>query len=159
MQAGRAVRIGPGLDPPATRPPIGGMKTLPIVLAVAAALAAPAGLAAQSPTATPASYTTEQAERGREAYRASCLVCHAEDLGGSDQAPPLAGDYFTSSWGGHSVGELLAFVKENMPLTRPSSLDDATYAAIVAYLLSMNGAEPGRAQLAMDSPGVVPAGN
>ena len=133
------------------------MKTLAVLApALAAALLAPPALAAQSPAAPPASFTAAQAETGREAYRANCLVCHGEDLDGSDQAPPLAGDYFESSWGGHSVGELLEFVKDNMPLMRPGSLDDETYAALVAYLLSVNGGQPGSTALAMDSPGVVP---
>ena len=129
------------------------MRGLRKTLVVAGACALlPTALAAQ---AAPASYTAAQAEAGAEAYQAHCAECHMADLSGGDEAPPLTGGYFASSWGGSPVRQLLQFVRENMPLTRPGSLDEQTYVALVAYLLSRSGAPAGETPLAPEAEGVV----
>ena len=51
--------------------------------------------------------------------------------------------------------QLLQFVRENMPLTRPGSLDEQTYVALVAYLLSRSGAPAGETPLVPEAEGVV----
>ena len=40
-----------------------------------------------------------QAAAGRAAYQANCASCHFRDLGGRNEAPPLAGPNFMSAWG------------------------------------------------------------
>ena len=115
-------------------------------------MAAPCGVAGQAPVAT---YETTQAESGAEAYRANCAACHRPDLSGGVEGPPLAGEYFASMWGGRPVTDLLTFVRDNMPLSRPRSLDEKTTLALIAYLLAKNGAPAGNAPLAAGSEGVI----
>jgi cytochrome c553 len=80
----------------------------------------------------------EQVERGRADYQASCAVCHGQDLTGRDRAPALIGSSFDARWAQHDAEELFTRIKTTMPQTAPASLDDATYTAIVAYLLAAN---------------------
>ena len=122
----------------------------------AAAGAAPGSAAGQE--AHPAPYTAAQAEAGRETYQAVCAACHMPDLAGRDDAPPLTDAYFASSWGGYPVSTLLEFVEGNMPLTAPGSLNEEDYVAVVAYLLSMNGAPAGDTPLTMGAAGVIASG-
>jgi hypothetical protein len=53
-------------------------------------------------------------------------------------APPLAGEYFRTTWSGHSVRSLYDRAK-SMPPASPASLGEDTYASIVAYVLETNG--------------------
>ena len=103
-------------------------------------------------------YTTSQADSGKEVFRQGCATCHELDLKGGDQAPPLSGDYFASSWGGYPVADFLSFVRDEMPLTGPSSLSDAAYVEVVSYILSFNGIASGDTPLAMGAPGVITVG-
>jgi mono/diheme cytochrome c family protein len=122
-------------------------KPIPVLFFVGLALVALPGAAC----AQNASYTVEQAAAGAQAFQASCTVCHAADLSGGE-GPPLTGAAFADSWSGQSVGSLLGFLKENMPLTAPGSLSEETYLTLIAYLLSMNGVPAGAAPLAAAAP-------
>ena len=93
-------------------------------------------------------YTDAQAERGKAAYTQSCVFCHGPELAGTGEAKPLAGPEFLSSWNGLSVGELLDRTRTTMPQEAPASLDRATYADILAYLLKFNGFPAGQTELA-----------
>jgi alcohol dehydrogenase (cytochrome c) len=84
------------------------------------------------------SFTSAQASAGRTAYDRSCAECHLADLGGS-RGPALAGPAFLSGWGDRSVQDLFAVIKGTMPPGAEGSLSDAQYAAIVAYILQVNG--------------------
>lgn len=133
------------------------LRRLFLSLALAATVcAAFGGVAGQE--AHPAPYTAAQAEAGRETYQAICAACHMPDLVGSDDAPPLTGAYFASSWVGYPVSTLLEFVQGNMPLTVPGSLNEEEYVTVVAYLLSMNGAPAGDTPLTMGAAGVIASG-
>ena len=118
------------------------------VLAVAAAAAAVAlagvetGVVASQKEATPAIFTAEQAAAGKAAYGKSCGACHMPDLGGTPDAPPLAGSAFLDTWRPRTTKELFDFVSGAMP-PGGSSMNAETYAAILAYLLQSNGAVPG----------------
>ncbi len=57
-------------------------------------------------------------------------------------APPLAGEYFQTTWAGKTVGEFYTHSK-TMPPSSPGSLPDDVYANIVAYVLEMNGYQAG----------------
>jgi mono/diheme cytochrome c family protein len=121
-----------------------------LLLIAAAGCALPAPASAQAAT-----FTAAQAEEGAKAYTsAACAACHLPDLTGAE-GPPLVGSAFTSNWGGGSVGALLTFVRENMPAMAPGSLNDETYAALVAYILSQNGVASGGTPLTMESTGVI----
>ena len=125
----------------------------PAFLGVAAAAGMAASAAAQQGPVP--QYTAEQATAGEEIFQQVCAACHKPDLTGGDQAPPLSGAYFASSWGGYPVAELLTFAKENMPFTQPASLDDDAYVNVVSYILSFNGVPAGEMPLAMGAPGVI----
>jgi quinoprotein glucose dehydrogenase len=106
---------------------------------------------AQPATSTSAGfYTKEQAGHGAALYQANCALCHMPDLSGGGFAPALSADTFAGRWKGQRIGELFANVRGTMPPNAPKSLHDDEYAAIVAYLLSMNGYPPGQAELPND---------
>lgn len=122
-------------------------------LAGLVALALPAALAGQAPP--PSIYSADQAEQGKAVFEASCARCHGVDLKGEDDAPPLAGPYFASSWGGHKVSELVDFVQREMPFDEPGSLDEAGYLRAVAYVLARNGVPAGETALSKGAAGVI----
>ena len=118
------------------------------MLAVAAAGAAVAlagvetgAVASQKEPAAPI-FTAEQATAGKAAYGRSCAGCHMPDLGGTPDAPPLAGSRFLDTWRARTTKELFDFVSGTMP-PGGSSMNAETYAAILAYVLQSNGAVPG----------------
>jgi alcohol dehydrogenase (cytochrome c) len=93
--------------------------------------------AGQAPAAAP--FTADQAAAGRAAYDTSCAGCHGATLAGP---PPLAGTAFRGGWGSRTTRDLLTAV-QSMPPEQPGGLPEATYLAIVAYILQTNGATPG----------------
>ncbi len=89
-------------------------------------------------------YPQEQADRGQDAYAQNCAQCHGDDLQGLQGQPALTGDTFLSHH--ETVWDLFDYARQNMPLTDPGSLEDETYADIVAHILAVNdfpaGGEP-----------------
>ena len=53
-------------------------------------------------------------------------------------APPLAGEYFKTTWSGRSLRSFFDRAK-TMPPASPASLGEDTYASIVSYVLEING--------------------
>jgi mono/diheme cytochrome c family protein len=90
-------------------------------------------------------FPQEQADRGQEPYAQHCAQCHGDDLQGQ---PPLEGEGFLSNH--ESVWDLFEYTRENMPQGDPGSLDDETYADIVAYVLSENDFPEGGDELGPD---------
>src|SRR5580704_18113948 len=84
------------------------------------------------------SYTTQQSEAGRTAYLANCATCHGPNLSDGPLGKPLKGPAFMQKFGGHSVRDLYEVTRTTMPTTKPGSLDSATYAALVAFMLKEN---------------------
>jgi quinoprotein glucose dehydrogenase len=95
-------------------------------------------------------YTEAQAERGRSAYAQACASCHAEDLRGKGTAPSLIEESFTFLWTDMSVGDLFERTRMLMPSDRPGSLASATYADIIAFVISKNGFPAGSTELGAD---------
>jgi mono/diheme cytochrome c family protein len=98
-------------------------------------------------TARDGIYTDEQAGRGKLAYAKDCASCHAEDLQGSGQTPPLAGEDFMANWGKMTVGELFDRMKDSMPADRPGKLSKERNAEILAYILQSNKFPAGKQEL------------
>jgi mono/diheme cytochrome c family protein len=96
-------------------------------------------------------YSADQAQRGAASYTQSCAACHGDTLGGSDQAPALAGDDFISRWEEQLVSDLADRIRTSMPLDNPGSLSAATTADIVAYVLQVNSLPAGAAELTADA--------
>lgn len=95
-------------------------------------------------------YSAAQAAHGKDLYSQDCSACHLDDMSGSGEAPPLAGEGFTDSWAGHSVNELDQTVLNTMPLDNPGSLDPKDALAIVTYIFQKNNFPAGTAPLKND---------
>src|SRR3989442_11387930 len=117
-----------------------------LALRAAAASVAALGIAVSGQQPTPSAiYTTQQANAGRSAYQANCASCHRPDLGGSNEAPQLAGANFMTAWRDRTTRDLLSFMTTTMPPDNPGSAGNQAYTDIVAYVLQANGA-PARSQ-------------
>jgi len=106
-----------------------------------------ARLAAAPGTAT---FTSEQAAEGKAAYAAQCASCHGRTLSGGEFASALNGLHFSQDWGGKPVEALFSFVRTRMPPSKPGTLSPQTTAALVAYLVEVNGGIAGRVPLPAD---------
>jgi mono/diheme cytochrome c family protein len=114
---------------------------------VAVALGAAGSVAAFAETA-PASFTIEQAERGKAAYEHSCQTCHGANLDDGDfGGAPLRGSWFKTHWGTGDAGALFLYMKTLMPPDNPGGINDAVYADILAFILRGNGYAPGTKEL------------
>ncbi len=109
-----------------------------------AALAATGVLALHLTPALP--FTTEQAAAGRASYEQNCAVCHGADMRTLPNAQ-LVGPEFMSRWQNRSANELIAQLRATMPPEGPGSLPEATYVAVVAFILESNGSEVSRQPL------------
>jgi len=94
-------------------------------------------------------YTSEQAARGEAAYADSCSGCHRDDLRGYNGV--LVGGRFMDSWREDTLNSFFRNVKKTMPRDAPSSLSDATYLDIVAYILKANAFPSGKAPLTIET--------
>ncbi len=86
--------------------------------------------------------TSAQVPAGRTLYQTNCAGCHMPDLGGGNEAPPLAGANFMSTWGTKSTRELMSTIQGTMPPGRAGTLMAAEYINIAAFVLASNGAPP-----------------
>jgi mono/diheme cytochrome c family protein len=105
---------------------------------------------AASKTTQDGVYTEEQAARGRTQYTQSCSACHMEDLSGSGEALPLAGDAFMQAWESQTVYDLFDLVHSTMPQDNPGTLSPETSLDIVTYLFKSNGFPAGKVELKND---------
>jgi mono/diheme cytochrome c family protein len=80
----------------------------------------------------------------------NCSGCHGTTLGGSGEAPGVAGKGFRERWFVGSPVAFFDYVHSNMPQGAPGSLDLQTYADISAYLMSRNKVPAGDAELPPD---------
>lgn len=92
-------------------------------------------------------YTKEQAKRGEALYVQDCSACHGPDLAGNDEAAPLAGPVFISSWDGLSVGDLANRVRVSMPPNNLGKLSRQQIVDILSYVLSFNNYPAGKSEL------------
>ena len=99
-------------------------------------------------------YTRVQAEQGRLAYERYCVECHHVTLRGTGHGPPLRGAAFLTNWGARSSDELIAYLRQFMATTVPSSAGAAVFTELAAHLLSANGIGAGDAPLT-DASGIV----
>jgi mono/diheme cytochrome c family protein len=95
-------------------------------------------------------YTDDQAARGKAQYNTSCSSCHMEDLSGSGQALPLAGDAFTDVWEGQTMADLLGLVQGTMPQDKPGSLTPEAALDVITYVIQVNKFPSGKEELKND---------
>lgn len=114
---------------------------LPAAGARAETGAVPAGGAAAQPGGTVADgvFTTEQVSRGEQTFRDVCSACH--------DTVEFSGGRFRFTWVGLTAGDLFDTIATLMPEGDPGSLSPAQYAAVVAYLLDLNGYPAGETPL------------
>jgi alcohol dehydrogenase (cytochrome c) len=93
------------------------------------------------------SYTEAQALQGEAAYVQHCLACHGANLNDGALGPPLKGPAFIQKFGGKTVDALFTVTTSTMPTAAPGSLDGASYAALIAYLLQANAIVAGEQEL------------
>ena len=121
-----------------------------VLAAAMAAFAASLGsaiLAAQAPTVGTVwegAYTDAQATRATSAFAANCSECHV--LGGTGDGQ-LVGQSFWEGYSQKTVGDLLTFVRTNMPSGAEGSLSPSMYADLVALILRSNGLPAGTTEL------------
>jgi len=114
-----------------------------LVIAAASVLAA-SHAAAQSPadsSSTPAAraYSADQAAEGEYTFRHTCGNCHG--------TAEFSGPSFLDIWSGRPVYELFDQLRNAMPLDNPGGLSAGEYAAVIAYILKLNGVPAGPAPL------------
>jgi alcohol dehydrogenase (cytochrome c) len=110
-----------------------------VVIAWPGALDVPRASSAQAR----ASFTSAQAEQGAVVYQRHCSSCHGQDLGGTAEAPALAGPAFVSKWRSQMAMELYRVAVQTMPPNRPGLLSEADALAVEAFILQRNGAAAG----------------
>lgn len=88
-------------------------------------------------------YTRRQADAGRDTWAMACQSCHAPTQ--------HSGPTFKANWYGRSLGELLGYLKREMPKNEPGTLSDDEYISLIAYLMRVNRMPAGQAPLAADS--------
>ena len=125
----------------------------------AAAGAALEGLADAGPAASiwDGVFTEEQARRGRGVYSGACGLCHGRRLNGAPDdpdmrsTPPLARARFLREWAGRSLATLFEYTRLTMPEDNPTSMTDAEYVDVIAYMLSVSRIPAGDDELSTDS--------
>ena len=103
-------------------------------------------LSAQQSAATSdsvAAAAARQLDVGEQWFRSACLECHA--VRGLDTSD------FRLKWSGRSAYDLFEHIRSTMPESKPGSLTQGTYAAIVAYLMKLNGMPAGTRRVSSDS--------
>ncbi len=95
-------------------------------------------------------FSAAQVVAGKAAYDTSCAVCHGASLSNGTFGTPLAGEYFRRQWSGRPVADLFEKAHGTMPPAAIGSLPAETYAAILAYVLEVNGSTPGATDLPAD---------
>jgi len=93
-------------------------------------------------TAAAAAFTVDQAAAGRDTYTARCSGCHLPDLGGRNEALPLAGSGFMNTWRARTTRDLVSYIRDTMP-PGAANLTAEQAASIAAYILQANGAQSG----------------
>jgi alcohol dehydrogenase (cytochrome c) len=119
---------------------IGSLRTFALAL-TGLSLGGAYALAQQGGQAGP--FTAEQVAAGRTAYMTSCMACHQPTMEGAGDALPLAGKPFMLAWANRSTKDLYDLIHTSMPYGSGGSLDPATYANLVAFILHANGAKEG----------------
>jgi mono/diheme cytochrome c family protein len=99
----------------------------------------------QGPTVWDGVYTDAQADRATGMFSQNCARCHTLT---ADGGRPLTGEKFWEGYTQKTVGDLLTFVKTNMPNgAQAGTLPAASYNDLVALILKSNGFPAGTAEL------------
>jgi alcohol dehydrogenase (cytochrome c) len=92
------------------------------------------------------------AGRGQTAFAQNCATCHGADLSAGPFGPALTGPAFDAHWKGQSIAAVQAFIQTRMPPAAPGSLSSQASSDVAAYILKVNGAAPGKADVSAAAP-------
>lgn len=98
--------------------------------------------ATESAVTASASFSEDQADRGRDLFRAMCTECH--------YSGEFSDSQFQFKWSRRTAGSLYQLINTTMPETAPGSLTPEETVDLVSYILRMNGFEAGASELAAD---------
>ncbi len=116
------------------------MLTVAVLLLIPSFAAAQSGEEDRAPRSIfEGVYTEAQAERGKAAYRSHCAACHASGF--------FRGEPFRLVWSGQPASSFFEVMRTSMPIDNPASLEAEEYAAILAYILELNGYPAGDVEL------------
>lgn len=116
------------------------------------ALVARAGAAQQAPpaqekekerTTLSGVYADAQSQGGQKIFDVTCV-------GGCHNMASHKGIAFKTHWNGRPLWDLYEIIKETMPDDDPGSLSAKDSAALVAYILKLNGLPAGKEELPAD---------
>jgi len=101
--------------------------------------------------ASPGVFTAAQAAAGKAAYESTCIACHTASLIPAADAktqagariPPLAGAEFLAKWGSKPARSLANRIDVAISGFPPKGMTAKTYLDIAAYVLQVNGGNPG----------------
>ena len=96
-------------------------------------------------------YSEAQAKRGEALYADKCSSCHAPDLTGLDQAPPLTGKEFNTDWDDLAINDLFERVHVSMPADKPGTLSRQEVADVIAFILQRGNFPAGQTELPTDA--------
>jgi mono/diheme cytochrome c family protein len=91
-------------------------------------------------------YSSGQATRGQEIYKAQCASCHGNAMQGTI-GPPLSGDSFLANWSTRSLSGLVDKIQKTMPFNTPGSLSAQQSIDLTAYILQFGKFAAGDADL------------
>jgi mono/diheme cytochrome c family protein len=121
--------------------------------AALAALLLLEGLTAGAQSASGASiwsgvFSAAQAQRGNDAYQASCSGCHGSDLHATNpEAVDLIGPAIRNKWNGKTLQDRFETIRDTMPPGNANTLGDNTYMDILAFILQSNEFPAGNQEL------------
>jgi len=101
-------------------------------------------------TANDGIFTQEQVDIGSSLYANSCATCHGYNLEGTEGGNALVGERFINKWRAETLDTLFEFTRATMPKTNPHSLDDTSYANLLAFVLHANAFPAGSSELPSD---------
>ena len=104
--------------------------------------ATPSSAATGAGAAPALSFSTAQADRGRNAFRSNCTECH--------YSSEFSDRQFKFKWRRRTAGDLFEMMSTQMPEDAPGMLGLEAYADLVAYILRLNGFEAGSGELPAD---------
>jgi mono/diheme cytochrome c family protein len=91
-------------------------------------------------------YSTDQAGRGQQLYKAQCAACHGNAMEGTS-GPPLVGNSFLSSRSAQPLANLVDKIQKTMPFNLPGSLSRGQSTDLAAYVLQAGKFPAGPAEL------------
>jgi quinoprotein glucose dehydrogenase len=105
-----------------------------------------AAATATAPTIWDGVFTAAQADRGAALARTNCFTCHGQREWANPQLFQL--------WGGQPLAGLYEQIRATMPYDSPGRLSRQEYADIVSFILELNGANAGTAELPSSEEGL-----